>query len=155
MNATKIWTSGRTPRWAVRPSLAAALAVTAITAGCGAVGTGAAVLEAPAAEEIGTQTFDPSNAAVPRSADGAENWLASTRRAPLTPHHAPERRAAAQTADDACRPSGPVTADAAERRIADCLVAIDDAYVECMRSTRGTPDSLEHWVDSCRVRSIR
>jgi len=27
--------------------------------------------------------------------------------------------------------------------------AYDDAYVSCMRSAGGSPDTLEHWIDAC------
>jgi hypothetical protein len=32
---------------------------------------------------------------------------------------------------------------------ADTVDRLDDAYVACMRSAGGSPDSLEHWVDAC------
>jgi hypothetical protein len=30
-------------------------------------------------------------------------------------------------------------------------VDITDAYVACMRSAGGSPDTLEHWVDACQA----
>ncbi len=50
-------------------------------------------------------------------------------------------------------PATPVTDDADRRQLRENVTAEEVHYVACMLDAAGTPDSLEHWIDTCRTRA--